>query len=86
LGVPENRKRRKKEKENENGGDGRDQGCQIFLRTMYQNGKEIHQATTRYSKGPNKLKVCMNNIPNSKYMYKYTKVFHSKTSQNIPKF
>jgi hypothetical protein len=28
------------------------QGCQIFLGTKYQNGKEVYQITTNYTKCP----------------------------------
>jgi hypothetical protein len=53
--------------------------CQIFLGTTYQNGGNVpndhkmYQKATKYTKWSRKL-------------MKYTKSFHSKAFQNIPKF
>jgi hypothetical protein len=75
------------------------QGCQIFLGTTYQNGKNStklpYQMATKYTKWPQ-------NIPNGHKIYqmatkytkwhkigqmaiKYTNTFNTKTLQNLPK-
>jgi hypothetical protein len=63
-----------------------EQGCQIFLRTTYQNipkrGK-LNQTTTTYTKWsqtvPNGRKI-------DQMAIKYTNIFHCKPLKKLPKF
>jgi hypothetical protein len=59
-------------------------GCQIFLGTNYQNGEKY---TKRPQNIPNGHNIPISNGHKIDQMVaKYTKIFHCKTLQNLPKF
>jgi hypothetical protein len=58
------------------------QGCQIFLETTYQNGKNIPNDHKMYQTAI-KYTICPKNRQNG---HKNTNSFHCKTFQNLPKF
>jgi hypothetical protein len=61
----------------------RDQGSQIFLDTMYQNGEKCTKLPQNYQVI---IKYTKYIIPNIFQMgMKYTNIFHSKALQNLPK-
>jgi hypothetical protein len=46
------------------------QGCQILLRTTYQNGEKIYQMTTKYPNGHKTYEMVLN-IPNGNKLYQH---------------
>jgi hypothetical protein len=64
-------------------GKSHDQGCQIFLGPKYLNGEKYTNCHKIYQ-------MAIKNISNGRkidqMVTKYTKIFHSKTLQNLPKF
>jgi hypothetical protein len=62
-------------------GNAGDQGCQILLGTIYQNGEKYTKLPLNYqiaTKLPNGLNIFQ-------MVIKYTNLFHSKALQNLPK-
>jgi hypothetical protein len=59
----------------------RDQGCKIFLGTKYQNRENIANDHEKYQ-----IAIKYFNVRKIDQMViKYTKIFHCKTLQNLPK-
>jgi hypothetical protein len=60
------------------------QGCQIFLGTLNQNGKILTKLTKKYTKRPLNTPNG-HKIPNVNKIYICNEIFHSKAFKSIPK-
>jgi hypothetical protein len=58
-----------------------EQGCQIFLDTIYQNGGEIYQIALNYQNSHNMYQL---DVVHTKWPKIYQPI-HSKDLQNLPK-